>query len=352
MAKLLIQESAGVREFELVDDEIQIGRELDNALRISDPSISRHHALLKRTSVGYEIQDLGSSNGVLVNGARVQSSPLVDSDRVTLGQLHLTFVDPRPAGEPASPLGTVRLSAADMAKVHQSTSPEPLPTEPVASLQSKAPVPSRPIPPPSTPPPPPSAFSTAKNPAGEPEETPEIIVTKTILPGQIEGNPAPVFLQPWLPPVPDDAEPVLAGGAPERGDFLTRLLATLIDAAPLVAIQVLFYVLGFLVGLMTSSLMVAGCLITIPSMVLSLAYNFVFLPWCWSKFGATPGKKIMKLRVVPEDDPTGRIEFGTAFMRLLGHICNFGFGYLLIFGAERKGVQDILSKSICIKVDR
>jgi len=33
MAKLLIQESNGAREFEIVDQEVSIGRELDNALR-------------------------------------------------------------------------------------------------------------------------------------------------------------------------------------------------------------------------------------------------------------------------------------------------------------------------------
>jgi hypothetical protein len=178
MAKLLIQESAGIREFELVDDEIQIGRELDNALRISDPSISRHHATLRRIAAGYEIQDMGSSNGVLVNGARVQSSPLVDADRITLGQLHMTFVDPRPAQEEAdSPLGTVRINPSEMAKLHLAA-PEPLPTEPVASIMSKAPVPSRPLPPA-----PPSAFSTAKTPAEDPEPTPEIIVSRTTKPG-------------------------------------------------------------------------------------------------------------------------------------------------------------------------
>jgi len=278
----------------------------------------------------------------------VQSSPLVDSDRVTLGQLHMTFVDPRPVEQEASasPLGTVRLNPSQMAKMHLSAF-DPLPTEPVASLLSKAPVPSRPMPP-STPP---SAYSTAKNPGeGEEQETtPEFIVTHTTT---AADNPAPAFLRPWLPPLPDDAEPILLGGAPERGDFVTRLIAYLIDWVPLVALQVLFYVLSFLVGLVTANGLVLGCLVLIPSMVLSMAYGLVFLPWCWSTFGATPGKKIMKLRIVPEDDPTGRIDFKTAFLRLIGHICNFGFGYLLIFGSERKAIQDLVSKSICIKVDR
>jgi len=351
MAKLLIQESAGVREFELVDDEIRIGRELDNTLRVSDPSISRHHAVMRRTAVGYEIQDLGSSNGVLVNGARVQSSPLSDADRITLGQLHMTFVDPRPAEEPESPLGTVRIDPGEMAKMHIA-SEDPKETDAVPTLLPKAPVPSRPIPPEL----PASAQATAKSAAGEPEPTPEIQI---LPPGSVfpeEGNPAPAFLQSWLPPVPDDAEPVLLAGAPERGDFVTRLLATLIDAAPVVAVCVAFFVLQFIIGLLPGSLACGiGCLMVLVGAleaILILAYQFVFLPWCWSKFGATPGKKIMKLRVVPEDEPLGRIDMGTAMLRAIGHICNLGVGYLLIFGAERKGVQDMISKSICIKVDR
>jgi uncharacterized RDD family membrane protein YckC len=348
MAKLLIQESAGVREFELVDEEIQIGRELDNALRLSDPSISRHHAMLRRTLAGYEIQDLGSSNGVLVNGARVQSSPLVDSDRITLGQLHMTFVDPRPVEAPASPLGTVRINPAEMAKVHMAT-PEPLPTEPVASILPKAPVPSRPLPPP-----PASPFSTLKTPSGEPEATPEILGGR-VRQDAMGDNPAPAFLQSWLPPIPDDAQPIMLGDAPERGDFGTRLIAHLLDAVPVVIIFVLFFVVQFIVNLIPVLGTPLGYLLTILEFILLLAYEFVFLPWCWSTYGATPGKKIMKLRVVPEDDATGRIDFKTAFLRLIGHIVNgviFGLPYLMILGQERKGIQDLLSKSLCIKVDR
>ena len=103
MAKLLIHESAGVREFELVDNEIHIGRELDNTLRLPDPSISRHHCVIRRIGDGFEIQDLQSSNGVLVNGNRIQTSPLRHGDRVTLGQIQLTFQDPQAQAQGSPP---------------------------------------------------------------------------------------------------------------------------------------------------------------------------------------------------------------------------------------------------------
>ena len=338
MAKLLILENSGSREFELVDDEVGIGRELDNALRLSDPSISRHHAVLRRTASGYEIQDLGSSNGVLVNGARVQASPLNHGDRITLGQLHMTFQNPpaseaAPAPAPAevsSPLGTVRIDAAEMAKLHTGT---PGQTKPVAAIPSAAP----------------SAEddrATLKASAGEPEA----VVSKPAPSDQ--PNPAPAFLQAWLPPVPDDAQPIMMGGAAERGDFLTRFLAHIIDMVPLIALFTLCYVISFVLGQFPGLACLVGAILSALQGILVLAYSFLFLPWCWAKFGATPGKKIMKLRVVPEDDPNGRIDFGTALLRVIGHILNIVVGYLLIFGAERKAVQDMLSKSIVIKVDR
>jgi len=331
MAKLLVQESSGVREFELVDDEVKIGRELDNVLRLADPSISRHHAVIRRNESGFEIQDLGSSNGVLLNGAKVQSSPLQDGDRVTLGQIQMTFVDPKPVvEEPASPLGTVRINPEEMRKVQA--------VQGISLDEPAPPAPAPVVPPPVLPRTPAEAQATAKKPVIAAEASGE--------------NPAPAFLQAWLPPVPDDAEPIMIGDVPERGDFVTRLLAYLIDMAPIVAIVIIFLILGFIVGMIPGLNVILGCLFSIVQMILCLGYSLFFLPWCWSKFGATPGKKMMKLRVVPEDNPYGRMDLGTAYLRLLGHICNCTFGYLLILGSERKAVQDYLSKTICIKVDR
>jgi pSer/pThr/pTyr-binding forkhead associated (FHA) protein/uncharacterized RDD family membrane protein YckC len=321
---LLVQESGGVREFELVDNEVQIGRELDNVLRLADPSISRHHAVVRRTTTGYEIEDLGSSNGVLLNGAKVQISALKDGDRVTLGQVQVSFVDPRPAEEePVNPLGTIRINPEEMRKVQSTMPPAP---EPAAAPVPPPPPPIQPRVPPQAPPPAPQAVPDAPQ--------------------------APGFLAGWLPPIPDDAQPIMVGDVPERGDFVTRLLAYLIDMAPIVAIVVIFMILGFVVGMIPGLRIVLGCVMSILQAALSLAYSLFFLPWCWSKYGATPGKKMMKLRVVPEDDPYGRIDLGTAYLRLLGHICNCTLGYLLILGSERKAVQDYISKSICIKVDR
>jgi len=156
MAKLLVQDSNGPREFELVDVEVTLGRELDNAMRLPDPSISRHHAVVRQAAGGHEIQDLGSSNGVLVNGNRVETAQLQDGDRITLGQLQLTYVNPQPLK--TQPAGTVRMNMADMAKLQALTTVEvPAPSAPApvampAAAQAPATQESPVVAPPPTPP--------------------------------------------------------------------------------------------------------------------------------------------------------------------------------------------------------
>ena len=332
MAKLLVHESAGIREFEIIDNEVHMGRELDNTLRLPDPSISRHHCVLRKVGGGFEIQDLQSSNGVLVNGNRVQASPLRDGDRITLGQVQLTFQDPRPevaatvalsAMEAPPPSGTVRMSADQLAAIHAGKTLAE--AEPKIQIQDQ--VATGPVAVTAKPPMPPVA-----PPALEPRPTMATPVSQG--PG-----PMPAFLAAYLPPIPDDAQPT-----GERGDFLTRFVSVLIDAVPIIGIYIAAFVLAFIPFV--------GCLIFPLIGLAGFAYGFLFIPYCESHYGGSFGKKIMKLRVVPEDNPLGRIEFGTAILRRVGHILNFTIGYLLVLGSDRKHVGDMISKSVCIKVDR
>jgi pSer/pThr/pTyr-binding forkhead associated (FHA) protein len=69
---------------------LRIGRVPDNDLVLSDLDISRHHAELRKSPAGgYEIVDLGSHNGIFVNGQRVTSKLLTEADLVSIG--HSTF---------------------------------------------------------------------------------------------------------------------------------------------------------------------------------------------------------------------------------------------------------------------
>src|SRR5262249_60970263 len=59
---------------------LRIGRAADNEVVVSDLSVSRYHAELRRSPRGYEIVDLNSHNGTYVNGQRVTSAPVTQAD--------------------------------------------------------------------------------------------------------------------------------------------------------------------------------------------------------------------------------------------------------------------------------
>src|SRR6266852_1375148 len=80
----------------------RVGRNPGNDLVLEDESVSRNHALVYSSKAGvYHINDLGSSNGTLVNGSRVSApTPLQDGDSILIGSCELRFrqqLAPRPA---------------------------------------------------------------------------------------------------------------------------------------------------------------------------------------------------------------------------------------------------------------
>jgi hypothetical protein len=79
--KLLVPPGGGV-----------IGRSRDCEIPLDDAGVSRHHAQLRPQGGGWTIEDLGSTNGVLVNGVPVQGEqPLSAGDRVELGSTEIVF---------------------------------------------------------------------------------------------------------------------------------------------------------------------------------------------------------------------------------------------------------------------
>jgi diguanylate cyclase (GGDEF)-like protein len=70
---------------------VLIGRGEDADVTISDPSISRRHAKIEKIGEEYLICDLGSTNGVLINGSRKKEQNLKDGDKIKLGRVVLRF---------------------------------------------------------------------------------------------------------------------------------------------------------------------------------------------------------------------------------------------------------------------
>jgi sigma-B regulation protein RsbU (phosphoserine phosphatase) len=106
---------------------ITIGRSARNDVCIPDPFASRVHAEVRREGDVYILQDLGSANGTLFNGARVEAAlTLATGDRIQIGETEIEFRDQMAAaagatmiahGEASIPEATIALDSG-----HRTTS--------------------------------------------------------------------------------------------------------------------------------------------------------------------------------------------------------------------------------------
>ncbi|HLL52022.1 MAG TPA: PAS domain S-box protein, partial [Myxococcaceae bacterium] len=78
--------------FRLEVDEVVLGRGPEATFRIKDDGLSRRHARVSRTAEGrYMVEDLGSTNGTLLNGRPISAAQLCDGDRLQLGSVTVRF---------------------------------------------------------------------------------------------------------------------------------------------------------------------------------------------------------------------------------------------------------------------
>jgi pSer/pThr/pTyr-binding forkhead associated (FHA) protein len=93
------------REFLFDQTSVVIGRTPGCDVILYDAGISRRHARIFDEGVGILIEDLGSSNGITVNGSKVAKQTLKDGDSIVLGPVKFTFtavVGDVPAEEPTT----------------------------------------------------------------------------------------------------------------------------------------------------------------------------------------------------------------------------------------------------------
>ncbi len=69
-----------------------VGRSQENDIVIHDPNVSRRHARISRADNGFVVEDLGSTNGTLLDGAPIDRERIEGGDELTFGQSTARFI--------------------------------------------------------------------------------------------------------------------------------------------------------------------------------------------------------------------------------------------------------------------
>lgn len=133
----------------------------------------------------------------------------------------------------------------------------------------------------------------------------------------------------------------------EYAGFWIRFLASIIDG---IVITLVVFPIGFFAGMLglvdpeNSSFGVLDVLIQILSVV--------FYVGCWVKFGGTPGKRILKLKILDAD--TGEyLTIGKSIVRYVGYIISYlvlCIGLIWVaFDQRKQGWHDKMANSVVVK---
>ena len=91
MPHLLVQTHDQPDQTHELSDEATLGRGEDVTVKLLDPKVSRQHCRVCKDVTGWRVEDLGSSNGLKVNGVRRKKHPLKSGDRIEIGRTVVTF---------------------------------------------------------------------------------------------------------------------------------------------------------------------------------------------------------------------------------------------------------------------
>ncbi len=138
MLKLIIEDDEGRKTVvPFVRDEITIGRQEGNTIRLTERNVSRRHARLLRQQTNVLIEDLGSYNGIKVNGDRITGQVQVqDGDLIQIGDYDLAVQREEDARAGATvPLDTAPTRSSGPAPTQKLPDPNAtLPALPIVSV--------------------------------------------------------------------------------------------------------------------------------------------------------------------------------------------------------------------------
>ena len=88
--RIIVVDGGAERGLQFTGRAVTVGRSADNDIQIEGPMVSRHHCRIERGPEGVWIHDLGSSNGTLVNGERIERRLISARDELQVGRALLT----------------------------------------------------------------------------------------------------------------------------------------------------------------------------------------------------------------------------------------------------------------------
>jgi uncharacterized RDD family membrane protein YckC len=388
LAKLVINPTSGARkEIPVGDKVLSIGRDPSNDLVLSDSMVSRRHAIMERKGGDYVIRDNNSSNGTVVNGDRVAGDqPLRDGDLIAIGAARLLFqmdseeseaesLDgapppvPKPvegaAKEPSTACPGCGLAAShsdrfcrrcgedlSVKKPQQAIcgnckATVDLPAEfcgscgrPLKASPGKHSVPTKPKP---------------WSPSDLSERSTKAMATPVPATPKV---PPPLRRRQSAERAPGrrpGAAPAAAKGAP--AGFWIRFAAYLIDSAiqmiPIIVMGLIFFLTMFpMLQTGQGELSPAWFLLLFVGWLVAAATFIVYPLYFWTSRGATPGKSLLRLKIVTTD---GKSPIGMkhAVLRLIGYMINgftFGIGFLLIaLSEDKRGLHDRIAETAVMK---
>lgn len=154
MPRLVIRKGVGAGTDHALASPCVVGRHASATFVLGDQLVSRNHFRVISEGGAWFVEDLGSTNGTVVNGRRVTKQQLADGDVLHVGNTELQFVQKdllaagrpaapvaaRPATPPAPGVGTVTQAGVPL-------SPKPVAPKPVApaAVPAKPVLPAKPV---------------------------------------------------------------------------------------------------------------------------------------------------------------------------------------------------------------
>lgn len=156
MAKLILSlENSVIREVPLDKERIMIGRKASNEIQIENLAVSGEHACIVTILNDSFLEDMGSTNGTLVNGNPIKKHILQNNDVIEIGKYKLKYIAEAPAHAPAEDFEKtmiLRPSAKPAAAPKPASEPAPAakpsmpPPTPKSTMAPAAPAAAKPAP--------------------------------------------------------------------------------------------------------------------------------------------------------------------------------------------------------------